>query len=269
MELFDTSIVSAERLTVVFALLLARTLPIVELTPFLGGRAAPRPVKIAVAMMLAVAFAPTLIVEITLERLDALTLALLIGKEALVGLTLGFVTALVFESVRIAGQIIDAARGQTLANAIAPQLPERVSVTADYLYLFAIAFFFAIDGHHLLLAALARSYMLVGPLEFVVLSDAALLELGLHILRFASESIVVGVLFAFPVVAAILLADVALAFVNRAAPQINVFFVGMPLKALLGTAVLLLGFGLLADDVVRHLVEGATNVDLVTRSLGG
>jgi len=238
---------------VVFALVAARILPIVELAPFLGGRAAPRTVKIALAMSLSVLVFPV-VWEPLAASPAASELTLLVMKELLVGLTLGFVTALVFEAVRIAGQIIDAARGQTMANVMVPQLPERVSVTADYLYLLAIALFFAFGGHLVFVEALVRSYASIGLFHFPEFGDAA--QMALLITRLWADAIAVGVLFAFPVVASILLADLVLALINRSAPQINVFFLGMPLKAVLGSAVVLLGLGIFADEFANHAANG-------------
>lgn len=237
---------------VIFALVAARVLPIVELAPFLGGRAAPRTVKISVAFCLTVLVFPVVwSPSLLASRPGTVELASLVVKELLVGLTFGFVIALVFEAVRIAGQIIDAARGQTMANVMVPQLPERVSVTADYLYLLAVALFFAFGGHLLFVEALVRSYASVGLFEYPSFAGGAT-EVALLITRLWADAIAVGVLFAFPVVASVLLADLVLAFINRSAPQVNVFFLGMPLKAALGTAVVLLGLGIFADEFANH-----------------
>lgn len=259
-----------DRGVVLFALVLARTVPIVELAPFLGGRAAPRTVKIAVALALTTLVAPALWVAAPApSELGPATFAALIVKEVLVGLTLGFVTALVFEAVRIAGQIIDAVRGQTMANVMVPQLPERVSVTADYLYLLAVALFFAFGGHLLFLEALARSYVVFPVTQFPALTASGLGGLALELTRLFAETIAFGALLAFPVVAAILLADLVLALLNRAAPQVNVFFLGMPLKAALGTAVVLLGLGVFTDTFAAAAVEGVDAVLHVTNAWRG
>lgn len=263
----ETVRAASDRSVLLFALVMARVVPIVQLAPFLGGKATPRTVKTSIAFALAILVAPVVWTpEFLFAEISTIDLGLLIAKEALVGLTLGFVTALVFESVRMAGQIIDAARGQTMANVMVPQLPERVSVTADLLYQFSIALFFVLGGHHLFVTALVRSYRVIPPADFIAVDGP---QTVLTIARLTADSIAIGLLLALPVVAAILLADMVLALINKSAPQVNVFFLGMPAKALLGTAVVLLGLGLFADEFAVHAAENLEALQVVIETMGG
>ena len=243
------------------ALVTARLVPVVYLVPYLGGQVMPQPVKMGIAMALTVMVYPAVWQTGAAGALPsgALEIAALVTKELVVGLMLGFVAALAFEALRVAGQLIDGARGQTMATAFVPQLKTQASVSAELLYQLGVVMFLVTGGHRLFLSALVKSYVIVPPQHFPELG-ARLEAITFGIIRLTADAIILGVLLAFPVVAAILLANLMLALINKAAPQINVFFLGMPLKAVLGVGVLLLGLRIVVD---RFLVEAAVGVEHV------
>ena len=247
------------------ALVTARVAPIVQLVPYLGGKATPQTVKLGLSMALTALVYPLVFSSGAAFSLpeDPITIAALILKEVLIGVAFGFVAGLVFEATRIAGQLIDNARGQTQATAFAPQLPERVSVSADLLYQLTAVVFVGLGGHHLLVGALLRSYVSIPPHQFPALG-ANVQQTALAIARLGADAITLGVLLAFPVVASILLTEIVLAFVNRAAPQINVFFLGMPLKACIGLIALVFALDAI---VARVLTEGVTYLGWVERMI--
>lgn len=249
-QLLDQSIL-------LWALVAARLGPIVQLVPYMGGKAVPQMVKVALTIALTVLIYPLVWSTDALSTLPsgALEITALLLKELLLGVMFGFVAALVFDAVRIAGQLIDNARGQTQAISFAPQTPERVSVTGNYLYQLAIVIFLSVGGHHLFITALVNSYAAIPPQQFPDMGDH-LPGLTLGIVRLAADSITLGVLLAFPVIASLLLADMCLALINKAAPQINVFFLGMPIKALAGVAVVLFTLQTFADRALDEAVEG-------------
>lgn len=247
---------SLDRALLLYALVAARVAPIVQLVPYFGGKATPQMVKMGLIIALTALVYPAVWASGAADALPSTApqIILLMTKELLLGLMFGFVAALVFESVRVAGQLIDNARGQTMATAMVPQLPERVSVTADYYYQLTIVIFLAVGGHRLFIAAFARSFEAIPPQTLPAAGDH-LLEVCLQIVRLGADSITLGVLLAFPVIAATLLADLCLGLVNKAAPQIQVFFLGMPIKALLGILVFLLGLHIVTERAVDEALN--------------
>lgn len=258
------------RAILLWALVAARVAPIVQLVPYLGGKAVPQVVKMGLTLALTALVFPLVWSSGAAGALPegALAITALLIKELLLGVTFGFVAALVFDAVRIAGQLIDNARGQTQAMGMAPQLPERVSVTGNYLYQLNIVTFLLLGGHRLFIGALVRSFAAVPPQEFPPLGDH-LGAMAFGVARLATDAISLGLLLAFPVIAAILLTDMCLALINKAAPQINVFFLGMPVKALAGVAVVLLTLQLIVDRVMAEAMHGVAFLDALMRSLGG
>ncbi len=240
-----------------WALVAARMAPIVQLVPYLGGKAVPQQVKLALTVMLTGLVYPVIWSSGAAAQLPegALDLTVLLMKEAILGVTFGFVAALVFDAVRIAGQVVDNARGQTQATAMAPQIPERVSVTGDYLYQLNIVVFLSLGGHQVFIAALVNSFVAVPPQAFPPMGDH-MGALAYGVARLATDHITLGVLLGFPVLATILMTDLCLALINKAAPQINVFFLGMPVKAMAGVAVVMLTIRMFVDRVMAEAYEG-------------
>lgn len=234
------------------ALVVARLVPMVQLIPYMGGEAVPQTVKMGLSVALAVLVYPAIWMQGGAGELPHGTfpVAMLLIKEIFVGVTLGFVCALSFEAMRMAGQIIDNSAGITQATTKVPQLPDRVSPTSNFLYQLAIVFFFAIGGHQLFLWALTRSFVLIPPYAGIDLGEG-LAELAVVVLRLTADAITLGVLMAFPVVAAIFLTNLFLALVNKSAPQINVFFLGLPLRAVLASAVVLLSL----DVIIQQMLD--------------
>ena len=238
------------------ALVVTRMVALVQIVPYMGGEAVPQTVKMGLAIAMAILVYPAVWMQGGAMAIPEGTfaIALLITKEVFVGVMLGFVCALAFEAIRMAGQIIDNTAGLTQATTMVPQLPERISPTSNFLYQLAIVFFFAVGGHRVFLWALTQSFQILPPHEFIALGHG-MDEVALVVLRLTADAIALGVLMAFPVVAAIMLTNFFLALVNKSAPQINVFFLGMPLKAVLASAVVLLSLEVILGRLLERALD--------------
>ena len=270
LDLLDTAAfrASVDQAILLGALVSARVLPIVQLVPYLGGQAMPQQVKLGLTLALTVLVYPMVVSIDTLGGLPtgALAIALLLAKELAVGLLLGFVAILVFEAVRMAGQLVDTARGQTMAQAMVPQLKTQASVSATLLYQLSIVVFLFAGGHRVFLATLVRSFSRIPP-QSLPAFGAALPDVAFVTMRLFADSIALGVLLAFPVIAAVFVTDLTLALINKAAPQINVFFLGMPLKALLGVAVLMLAIDVILSRFLVDAFGGLAQLDVLLQIL--
>lgn len=239
----------------------ARMTPVVYLVPYLGGQAMPQQVKMGISIALTILVYPAVWQMGAAQAMPAgaLPITALILKELVVGLMIGFIAALAFDALRIAGQLIDVSRGQTMATAMVPQLKSQESVSADFLYQLGVVIFMLGGGHRLFLAVLVRSYVMVEPTRFLNLGDN-LQTITFGIVRLAADAITLGVLLAFPVIAAILLMNIMLALINKTAPQINVFFLGMPIKAVLGVAILLVGLHVVVERFLEDAMLSVVHV---------
>ncbi|WP_026689886.1 flagellar biosynthetic protein FliR [Alteribacter aurantiacus] len=184
-------------------------------------------------------------------EIDALFFTLII-KEALVGLTIGFVASLVLYAIQVAGGFIDIKMGFMIANVIDPQTGAQSPMTGGYLYTFALLFMLATNAHHLLIDGVFYSY------QFVPL-DQPTLPLGdkgvvMHVVTSMNTMFMLAFQMAMPIVGSLFLVDVALGMVSRTVPQVNVFVVGLPLKIIAGFLMLFLVMGPFFI-LVSHLIE--------------
>ncbi len=160
---------------------------------------------------------------------DLLSFILIVAQEILIGVVIGFVGNLTFTAVGVAANMMGIQTGFRAASLLDPFTNVSSSALNQFYSVVAIALFLSIDAHHLLLRTLVYTFELV-PLGTFVLTEVSVERL---ILIF-NQTFVVGVTLALPVVGTLLLTDLGLGLVARAVPQIQVFFVGLPLKVGLG-----------------------------------
>lgn len=153
---------------------------------------------------------------------------LLIMKEALVGLLVGFIAYLILSAIQIAGGFIDFQMGFAIANVIDPQTGAQSPLTGQYFYIVSLLFLLSVNGHHLLLDGIYYSYQFV-PIDqaWIPFGDE---NMVMYVLKAFSSMFMIALQMSLPVVGSLFLVDVALGIVARTVPQLNVFVVGLPLK---------------------------------------
>jgi type III secretion protein SpaR/YscT/HrcT len=224
----------------------ARTLPVAWMVPAFGGPNAPSAVRVGLGLGLAVLCLPRLAGQIP-DAGPALWV-LLLAREAAVGITLGFVASLIFRAAEGAGRLTDIFRGANLAEVISPVSGGRTSPLGELTALLAIVIFLELGGLGHLALALGRSYDAV-PIAASA-TPAQLGRVATLVLVASAQMLEAAVGLAAPALVALLLADLALGMIGRAAPQIPLYFVGMPLKALLGVGAALIGLATLDTALV-------------------
>ncbi len=198
--------------------------------------------------MLSIVLLPTM--ELNHDPMGDLSiLTLFIIKEIIVGLIIGFVTHVIFSSLYFAGQIIDMKTGFGIVNVLDPQTSTQVPIMGNFLYIFTLVAFISMDGHLMLIKALAQSFDVV-PIGNMHISEETVAEF-VTMLR---DTFIIGFKISAPVVAAIFLTEVALGILARTMPQMNVFMVGMPLKIIIGlfTMMIMLPVFTIIMDVIFH-----------------
>ena len=248
------------------AAILARVGAAVWIAPFLGGRLVPAAVRVGVALALGLIMLPQLLPNAPPAVSPILGLAI-VTKEALVGAALGFVVGLVFWAAEAAGRLSDTVRGATLAEALIPQTGARSSPLGDLFFQLTVVLFIVLGGHRVFITALAASYEVLPLAAFP--QAQGLHGFALLCGRLTADLLLLALALAAPVVAALFLADLTLGLINRFAPQINVFFLAMPAKALLGIGAVVLSVGLLLGAMPPLLDRAVRAVSKGIELLGG
>jgi type III secretion protein SpaR/YscT/HrcT len=243
--------VPVEQAVVAVGLGAARTVPVAWMLPAFGGPHVPGQVRVGLGLALAVLCLPLLSGQV--PQASPLLWMLLLAREVAVGVTLGFVSTLVFRAAESAGRLTDILRGANLAEALNPVAEERTSPLGDVTLLLAVVIFLELGGLGHVAAALARSYQAV-PVAAAA-SPAGLGRAAGLAVAASAQMLEAALGLAAPALVALLLADLALGAIGRAAPQIPLYFVGMPLKALLGVGAVLVSLGAI-DHALTAGFEG-------------
>jgi flagellar biosynthetic protein FliR len=142
----------------------------------------------------------------------------------LVGAAMGFSMRLVFAAIEYAGELASSTMGFSFASFFDPTTQGRSAAISQFLSMVATMAFLAVNAHLVLLAALSESFVSL-PISSTPLSLAAPLELA----RLGSRIFSAGLQISLPIIAALLITNVALGILTRAAPQLNIFGIGFPI----------------------------------------
>jgi len=216
--------------------------------PLFAVKGVPPLLKAGFSLALAVVIFPVLELKAPLPG-GAWGYGLAAISETGVGLLLGAAVTMLLNSIRMAGQFIDFQIGYSMAFLMDPMNGAQSTLLAQFLYLLSLLFFLLMDGHHTLIMALAKSYELV-PLSAASFSGSAAPVL----LKIFSGAFTIALQVGAPVLAVLLVSDLALGFLARTVPQINVFLTGFPIKIAAGLLTLSFLIPLLGN-VLRVLLD--------------
>lgn len=241
-----------------FMLVLPRIGGIVAVAPVFSGRY-PAAVKAGLSAAIAFALAPVIACEFP----GGVGLIVTVIAELLVGLAIGYAAVATFSAVQVAGQVLDMEMGFGIVNVIDPQYGTQVPLIGNFLQILTLVLFLAMDGHHMILSALAASYRAV-PIGMVVIRP----ELTGMMVELFCTMFATAIKLALPVAGAMFCTNVALGLVAKSVPQMNVFVIGLPVKILGGVAILSLAMPLYVS-VARSLVQDvAASMASIIRILG-
>jgi flagellar biosynthetic protein FliR len=223
----------------IYALVFARTGAMVMLVPGLGNTGVPSTVRLVMA--LAISFALTPVVAHSYPQAapqSAMKLIFLIAQEATAGLLVGLMSRIIVSALDVAGAVIAAQTGLSYAQSIDPSMGEQSAIVATFLSLIGAVMIFATDLHHLAIAAIQGSYVLIPPGAALPTNDMAELTV-----RLASSSFGLGMQLAAPFIVFGFAVNYGTGLLARMMPQLQVFFVAMPINILAGFMLLMLLIG--------------------------
>ncbi|MCM3123297.1 flagellar biosynthetic protein FliR [Mesobacillus sp. AQ2] len=223
-----------------FLLIFVRVTSFFLMMPLFSYRTIPATHKIGLGFMLAlIMFSAIGAPEVAIDSVYFL----LVIKEALVGLFIGFIAALMMAAIQIAGGFIDFQMGFAIANVIDPQTGAQSPLMGQYLYTIALLFLLTVNGHHLLLDGIFYSYNFI-PIDQMMIPFGNENIAEFVILSF-NKMFIIAFQMSLPVVGTLFLVDVALGIVARTVPQLNIFVVGLPIKIGVSFLVLIAVMGVL------------------------
>lgn len=211
-----------------YAFPLARILGLVATAPLWSTAGIPRRTRLILGLGITIAIAPALPPMPNVQPASLAGLWIL-GQQVLIGISMGFAARIVFSAIDMAGTYIGFQMGLGFATFYDPMEGAQTAVLAEFIGLIALLLFMAFDGHLLYISTLAQSFhaIPVGPEALSPNSWRNLAELGGKIFS-------AGLLLALPVLVALMITNVALGVLTKAAPQLNLFALGFPLTLMGG-----------------------------------
>lgn len=222
-----------------FLLVMARLTAAIVAAPLFGARSVPIYTKVGFAIILSLIVLPLSSQGIGGQSFesaptDLLAFASALGTEVILGIAIGIGVMLVFQGLEMAASLVSVQMGFGIGQVFDP-ISGQMSGTMEQFYRVVITLvFFAINGHYLVVMGFLRTFEVVPP-GTATLSAVA----GDRVIPFFGTLLVSAVQIALPVFGALILADLSMAVVNRAVPQMNALVVGFPIK--IGVGLLVLG----------------------------
>jgi flagellar biosynthetic protein FliR len=228
---------------------LSRILGLMVTAPLFNNRTIPARSKIGIGVLLALIVAPAVP---AVPAVDPMSLAglLILAQQMVIGLAMGMAMRIVFAAIEMAGELIGMTMGLGFATFYDPQSAGHSSAISQFLALLMLMFYLAANFHLMLISALVDSF---GTMPI----GAGNLGPGMELLvSWGTRIFSAGVQLSLPVVAALLINNIALGVLTRAAPQLNIFGIGFPVAIGVGFIMIALTLPYLASPIERLLQEG-------------
>jgi flagellar biosynthetic protein FliR len=231
-----------------FFLALTRILTMIINVPVLGGQLIPNTVKLGLGIMLAMVLLPWQPLPADTPAMPIFVMGLGILQEMIIGLLAGFAAILTFGAVQIAANFMGLNTGFAAGEILNPTFGNRGAAYDNLFIMVCTLYFLVIDGHHIFLRGLALTFEAI-PLH------SKLPELSIQpLMHMTSTLIIAGVQLSLPIIGVVILTDLTLGLLARVAPQVPVFFLGIPLKLLISMLGLSVVFNFLLPSI-RELFQ--------------
>jgi flagellar biosynthetic protein FliR len=221
-----------------FVLVLLRLSMVIAMAPVLGSPNIVTEAKVALSLTLTFVIAPLVSVRADQMPMTWFGFAWLAISELMMGLTLAFMVRLVLETANLAGEYLSFQMSMTMVNLMDPQSGAQVPVVSRMVYIIFVLIFLYANGHLIVIKALVDSFKVAPPGLMILWRPETFTE----VLAAIGRMYILAVKIAAPVVGILFCAKVSFGIVAKAVPQMQVWFVGMPLFILVGLA--LMGFSM-------------------------
>jgi flagellar biosynthetic protein FliR len=216
-------------LAAAFVLAFARIGAMVMLLPGLGEQNIPVRVKLSIALLLTLIILPLhrSAYQVDLQSFAALLVLML--HEIIIGVVLGATARVTLSALQVAGSIIAQQMGLGFVTSVDPTQGQQGVLIGNFLTMLGVTLLFATDSHHLVISALNDSYAVFGPGEIMPSGDVAALAT-----RAFTAAFRIGLQLSAPFLVFGLVFNIGLGVLARLMPQMQVYFVGVPLSIFAG-----------------------------------
>jgi flagellar biosynthetic protein FliR len=240
---------------------LVRILGVISTAPLFGNVSVPARVKLGLSVLLTIIVAPNVP---AIPAMDPMSLPglLILMQQLLIGLAMGFAVRIMMACVELAGEISSMTMGLGFATFYDPQSQGHTSVISQFLALLMTMVYITSNMHLVLLSTLVQTFTSL-PISASPMSTEGFHQLAIWGGRIFSA----GVQISLPIVAALLITNIALGVLTRAAPSLNLFGIGFPITIGMGFAMVALSLPYLATPMGHLLQEGIDAIRVIDAAM--
>lgn len=244
----------------IYFLAFTRIMAMIMTVPVLGSQTIPSQVRIALGVIFSAILIPWQPLPVDTEALSMFGMSVGLFSELMIGLMASMSSILVFGTLQIAGEMMGIGSGFGSGRLFNPTLGESGSSVDQLFIMVGMLIFIILDGHHGVILAVQKSF------EYYPVNQGIPFTSPEKLITLTAQLISTGIQMAMPVIVAIFLADLALGLLARVAPQVQVYFLGLPLKIGLGMIVFSLSFGIALPTMQNMFHQvGPRMLDLISR----
>lgn len=234
-----------------YAMAMIRPGAAMMVAPVFGASQVPLPLRIIMALMIAVAATGVGGVSLPADTMVSFTGFLFVAGEVMVGVAIGFALQIGFSAAFVAGETLSNAMGLGFASLNDPQSGTSTPVIGQFLSILATLLLLAMDGHLMLIAIIIDSYDTLPPgnafMSFTAIEN---------LVTFGGSLFAMGLLIALPVGSALILIQLVMGMLARSAPAMNLFAVGLPVALLAGLVLLAIATPIMAETIMQAMNDG-------------
>lgn len=218
---------------VTFLFILLRTSIFVSMIPVIGSKKLPMQFRLGLAVFMSMLMTPVVNFEFAEDNIP-----MIVVREIFMGLALGFTVKMVFMAVNAAGSFISHMIGMSIATTFNPEMGQSTQIAEAY-GIIAMLYFLVMNAHHDLIYVFVKSFELLpaGPLNIRPLIP--------QLLGMGKSFFILALKIGAPVIVCLMISHVLSGFLYKAAPQLNIFFVTLPLNIFLGFLLIITSFPIL------------------------
>ena len=238
---------SLERILVLL-LIVVRVGGVFAMAPLFGNRSSPKMLKISLIFICSLLIFPLISFPAPIAIKTHLDLILAVIQELIIGISLGFVSYLILATIQTAGELMGIQMGFSIASIFDPNLQDSTTIIASFCIVLGSCLFLYLNGHHLILTALVRSF------EILPLYAGIDIKNGTELIRLITGMFVVAIQISAPFLVVMTLLTFIFGLITKLSPQMNIYFnIGFIAGPILGLVVLLISLPLF-----RMLIGGMT-----------
>lgn len=248
------------QIVLAMALCMPRILAAFTVVPFLSQGYVTGVTRNCIAVSFAMILFPIIFPVVKDKNITALVFLAIIAKESVIGVALGYMVGLLFWGIQAVGQVIDYQRGAGVAEAYDPTFGGQMSPIGNLLMPLFIMLFFSSGGFLVFLSALYESFQAWPIFSYLPVPSS---KVEIFSLEKIDEYMEMVLLLAAPLLILMFISDIGMGLINRFAPQLNIFFLSMPIKSVLAILLLILYLPYFITYLKNYIVQNANVLNIL------